>query len=135
VLSVGLPFCVFKLLTGLVVLRLGGAWLRPCGVALVALGAIDAAVNLVNLVALVVAKRRVLGVCLTDVALGRRLGQDVALALDVFVSFALVAIVVGFGLLLALPRWGLPLWNVAVVLNVLGAGIGQLVTAVRRDAR
>lgn len=51
-----------------------------------------------------------------------------------FLSFALVAIVVGLGLLAHLPRWALILWNMSVVLNVLGAGIGRLVTALRKAA-
>jgi hypothetical protein len=127
ILTVGLPFCVFKLLTGAIALSTPS--LAPLGYALLALGVVDGALNVVNLVALLVARRRVSGLCLADVALGGELG----LAVDVFLSFGLVAIVIGFGLLLRIPPWALPIWNIAVVLNVLGAGIGRLFTALRRS--
>lgn len=130
IVTVGLPFCVFKLLTGLI-LRASG--LAPLGTPLLALGLIDAALNLVNLIALPVARRRVTGVCLTDVALRRLAGAsgDLGLAVDVFLSFSLVAVVIGFSLLGHLPRWALVTWNAAVVLNVLGAGVGRLFAALR----
>jgi hypothetical protein len=129
VLTVGLPFCVFKLLTGWIAVHTP---LAPVGYALLALGAVDLVLNATNLAALLVAHRRVGGVCTLDVVLGR--DRDLALAVDVFLSFALVAIVVGFGLLLRLPRWALPLWNLAVVVNVVGAGAARLLTAIRADA-
>lgn len=116
ILTVGMPFAAFKLLTGLI----AGA---PAGYALIALGAIDAVLNLINLLSLVAVHRRTAPVCV----LGLVLRGDLGLAADVFVSFALVAIVVGAGLLGRLPAWALPVWNIAVVLNVLGAGAGRLV--------
>ena len=127
IVSVGLPFCVFKALTGVIALH---ASLRPAAYALLALAAIDTVLNLVNLAGLLVVGRRVVGTCFTAVALGR--GNDVGIALDVFLSFSLVALVVGAGLLAHLPAPALPVWNTAVVLNVLGAGIGRLLEAVRR---
>lgn len=131
ILTVGIPFCVFKLLTGLVAL---GSPFAPLGYALLALGTVDLALNLANLVALVVARRRISAVCLTDVLLRRRGSDDASLglAIDVFLSFGLVALVVGCGLILRIPAWALPIWNLAVVLNVLGAGVGRLFDAVRR---
>ena len=135
VLTVGLPFCVFKLLTGAI--ALGAPSLVPLGYALIALGVVDAVLNLVNLLALLTVQRRISGVCLTDLvlrALGRTERPDLGLAVDVFLSFALVAIVVGLGFLVHLPRWALLMWNMSVVLNVLGAGIGRLVTALRKPA-
>ena len=126
-MTVGLPFCAFKLLTGLVLI---GTALAPLGVALIALGAIDLVLNALNLATLLTARRRVSGVCLADVLLGRGAAErELALAIDMFLSFTLVAAVVGFGLLLRLPGWALATWNLAVVLNVLGAGIGRLVAA------
>lgn len=134
IVTVGLPFCAFKVLTGLVLLRL--PMLAPLGAALLALGAVDLVLNAVNLGALLARHQRVTGVCLAEVVL-RRGGHpgphgDLGLAVDVFMSFALVAVVIGAGLLAHLPRWGLVVWNVAVVINVLGAGLGRLVAALRR---
>lgn len=132
ILTVGLPFCVFKLLTGM--LALESTTPRPLGYVLLALGSVDAAINLINLATVLVLRRRVIGACLLDIVLrAAKLSRsdDLGLALDVFVSFGLVAIVVGFGLIAALPAELVAVWNVAVVLNVLGAGIGRLVAAIR----
>lgn len=136
ILTVGLPFCVFKVLTGLVILRVPA--LVPLGYALIALGVIDTVFNAVNLGSLALRKRPATGVCLSDFVL-RRIRRtagydDLGSAVDVFLSFALVAAVIGLGLVLWMPRWALSIWNVAVVLNVLGAGVGRLVAALgRRD--
>jgi hypothetical protein len=134
VITVGLPFCVFKLLTGLIALGMPG--LAPLGYALLALGALDTALNLINLLALLTVHRRLSAVCVTDVVVRRLRGSsdtELGLALDVFLSFSLVAVVIGFGLLLRIPGWALAVWNVAVVLNVVGAGVGRLLAAMRRD--
>jgi hypothetical protein len=126
IVTVGIPFCAFKLLTGLLLLES----VAPVGYALLVLGAIDLVLNTVNLVALVVAQRRVSAVCLAELAFRK---SDLGLAVDVFVSFGLVALVIGAGLLPHAPAWALPLWNLAVVLNVLGAGVGRLLAAVVRS--
>jgi hypothetical protein len=118
ILTVGLPFCAFKLLTGLV------AYPSPVAYPLLILGAIDAVLNVVNLFVKV-------PTCFTDLVLRR---HELALALDVFISFALVAIVIGFSLLPRLPAWALPIWSAAVILNVLGAGVGRLLAATRTSA-
>ena len=55
---------------------------------------------------------------------------DLGIALDVVLSFVLVALVIGFGLLAELPPTLLPVWSFAVVLNVLGAGISRLSSSV-----
>ena len=127
IVTVGLPFCAFKLVTGTIALPTA---LAPLGYALLALGTIDLLLNLSNLVTLVAAHRRLTGACLVEIVLRDR--HDLALALDVFLSFSLVAAVVGFGLIASIPAWAMPIWSCAVVLNVLGAGIGRLFSAVRR---
>lgn len=137
IITVGIPFCVFKLLTGLVLTQ-GSmhAAVMVLGYALLALGTADAVVNLVNLGSLFVRGRRLWGVCLTEIVLRRRDGStkpdDVGVAVDVFISFVLVALAIGGGLLARMPRWALSIWNVAVVFNVLGAGIGRLLSAIAR---
>lgn len=134
IVSVGLPFCSFKLLTGLVLLA--NPALHVLGYALLVLGAIDLALNLANLVSLVTRRRRASGVCLLDLVVRRlenaETPSDLGIALDVFLSFALVAVVVGFGVIPRIPAWALPIWNLSVVLNVLGAGIGRLLSSLQQ---
>jgi len=129
IVTVGIPFCAFKLLTGAIALGSPAAGL---GYVLVGLGAIDLVLNTINLVTLLTMRRRVSAVCLTEVVLaGGRGDASLGLAIDVFVSFGLVAVVVGASLLSRLSPWQLMVWNIAVVLNVLGAGIARLLGAVR----
>lgn len=130
IVTVGLPFCAFKIVAGLIALP---SALAPLGYALLGLGSVDLVLNAINLVTLVGAHRRVSGICLAEVVFGQR-RDDLALALDMFVSFSLVAAVVGLGLIARIPSRAMPIWNLAVVLNVFGAGIGRLFAAVRRRA-
>lgn len=134
IVTVGLPFCVFKLACG-VPLCGAGAGRGILGGVLVALGLADALLNLLNGASVLALGRRTVPVCCLHAlttALGRsaRAG-NLGSALDMMVSFTLVATMIGAGLLTALsPRW-LAAWNVAVVLNVLGAGALRLAEAAR----
>lgn len=131
VLTVGLPFCVFKGLTGLVMVAHHQAvW---AGAALLALAAIDIVFNVVNLLSLLAAHRRWTPTCLAQAlwSLGHPRGHEIGLAIDVFVSFGLVAAMIATGALRLLPSWGATAWNVAVICNVLGAGVGRLFAAIK----
>ena len=133
VLVVGLPFCAFKIVTGVTIATLP-AW-KVFGIFLVAFGLVDAAINILNLLSLTFVKRRVTELCVLDLLVRRfdrrTPSSDLGIALDIFVSFGLVAAVVGFGLFSRMPTWANTLWNVAVVLNVLGAGVGRLYGSLR----
>jgi hypothetical protein len=123
-LSVGIPFGVFKVLCGV---HLGGV----AGWGLVALGGVDLLLNALNAVTVAVAGRRVAPVCLFH-ALAWAIAPafaDVGTALDALQSFALVAVMIGAHQLMLLPPASLDLWNAAVVLNVLGAGVLRLAQA------
>lgn len=135
VLIVGLPFCGFKIIAGL---SLGGAgWL------LVGLGVLDAAINLVNLAGLLAYRMRPMAACTFALATYpfRGIGSspqkwlDLGNSLDVLLAFALVALMIGFGRLGALPAGQLAVWNACVILNVLGAGLWRLGDSVRDLAR
>ncbi|HEY4222908.1 MAG TPA: hypothetical protein VGO62_16235, partial [Myxococcota bacterium] len=108
---------------------------------LVALGAVDALLNLVNAVALAIprAGRRVLPVCALQLVLapvGAAVRADVGAAADVLFSFALVAAVIAsgsIGTLASLSPHALTAWNAAVICNVLGAGVLRLAQALTRE--
>jgi hypothetical protein len=139
VLSVGLPFCVFKIAAGIVFRSAGGAW-GTIGTILLALGVVDVVINAANFAGLVLIRRRVLDACFLSFA-ARSFGapagksrwtlQDFGNSLDVMISFSLVAYMVGAGRLKLLPPELLTIWNVAVVLNVLGAGLARFSESVR----
>lgn len=124
-LSVGLPFVAFKAVFGLWCL---GSGLKPVGGALLGLATIDLALNLANAGTLLVRGQRSLPVCGLAWAAGEKLGT----ALDTALAFGLVAAAVGFGLLPALEPAAMQTWNWAVVVNVLGAGLSRLGSALAR---
>lgn len=130
--TVGLPFCGFKVLSGL---SFGG----PFGAALVALGAVDAVLNLANLAGLLLVRRRLVAACALALAAGGAGGdarrRDLGAALDVALSFALVALMIGLGRIAPLPPDRLRAWNACVILNVLGAGLGRLGVSWRELSR
>ncbi len=123
-LTVGLPFCIFKILAGVLL----GRW----GLALLALGGVDAFLNLANLASLGALGKRAVPVCTLSIlvpAWPRFRGLDteeLATSLDVAVSFVIVAAVIGLGYIKAFSHLEVSLWNLAVVLNVLGAGLFQV---------
>lgn len=132
-LTVGLPFCAFKGVWGLRLLHGGNALL---GGALVALAVLDAVLNVLNAATVLLVGRRTLPICsLHAVALALRpstqagRGADVGTALDAALSFSLVALMIGSGAIGSLPASLLLAWNLAVVLNVLGAGVSRLAQA------
>ncbi|MCM2304871.1 MAG: hypothetical protein NDJ72_09230 [Elusimicrobia bacterium] len=138
VLTVGLPFCGFKILAGL---SLGG----PPGVLLVGLGVLDAVINGINLLGLLVNRRRPMAACTLALAAlpfrkpsaSRQKWLDLGNSLDVLLAFALVALMIGYGRLAAMPAERLSVWNACVILNVLGAGLGRFGASLRdlsRDA-
>lgn len=138
VVTVGLPFCGFKILAGL---SLEGP-LRLLGLALASLGVVDAAINALNLAGLLVAGRRPLAACTLSIAASALRGRgpaakwrDLGDSLDVLLAFALVAAMIGFGRLSLLPPGRLAAWNVCVILNVIGAGLGRFGASVRSLAR
>lgn len=133
VLSVGLPFCIFKILAAFAITKIGRQW-DGVALVLIALGLVDFLFNGANLAGLVLIRRRVLDACfLSFVARrfqrltgkSRRTLEDFGNSMDVLLSFSLVAYMVGAGGLRRLEPGLLSIWNLAVVFNVLGAGLGR----------
>jgi hypothetical protein len=141
VLTVGLPFCVFKAGVGL--WALGRGW-TGLAAPLLLLAAADALLNAVNLGTLLALRRRVVSACVLSAVTSRWSPfprsthgwlVDFGNALDVALSFALVAGMVGSGVLGEFPAPWLRAWNAAVVLNVLGAGLGRMGSTLERLPR
>lgn len=139
VLTVGFPFCVFKILAGVRALERFPNWWLPAG-ALIALGALDLLLNLVNLAGLVFYKRRLCDACVF--AMAARLfkpsespdwtWQDLGNSLDVLLAMSIVAVMIGTRAFSSFPPAQLALWNACVILDVLGAGLSRFGSSLRR---
>lgn len=141
IITIGWPYCGFKILAGLWALSLG----TPCpfvlGALLLALGAVDLVINTANLVSLFVTQKRMSAVCLFCV-LSSRIGArwnfperallEVGESLDTMTAFVLVAGGVGFGLIGQLPPQQRSIWGACTVLNVMGAGLARLGRSLRK---
>ena len=142
VLTVGLPFCFFKLFCGLV---LGQHSFKTLGFILIILSAFDFCINATNFMGLIGRKQRWWGACGLTILLGwiaklRNKNsvenwQNLGTSLDVMLSFSLVATMVGAGGLKYLSTAQLHLWNICVVLNVLGAGLNRMADSVKQFSK
>lgn len=144
VLTVGLPFCGFKILTGLSLAEpAAAASFRPLGALLICLGILDGLINGINLVGLLVHARRPMAACSLSLATrpwrtqpgSLQKWRDLGDSMDVLLSCALVALMIAFGRLVSMPPDRRLAWNACVILNVLGAGLGRFGDSVRNLAR
>ena len=130
VLLTGVPFGVFKIAAG------AAAWedVHPgVGVAFMLWGATDILLNLLHL-----AMPRRFSFCslsnaglLVDRFSATRDMEAVGLALDTLCSFAIVATMIWFGRIGALPWLLLRCWELSVICNVLAVGVERLYHALR----
>ncbi len=129
IITIGLPFCAFKILSGLL---WGQHWLT-------ALGFIDLVINVLNLGFLIITRKRLMDACLLSLMVRKfkrpspqrkTMWQDFGNSLDVFLSFTIVAIMIGGQFLQLLPAHHMNIWNLAVILNVFGAGYGRVMNSI-----
>ena len=130
IITIGLPFCAFKIVTGLF---LNQTWLTVLGI-------IDLAINLTNSVSLLIWNKRAMDACLLSFVtrlakkpsqMAKEKWQDLGNSLDVLLSFTLVAYMIGGGFIKDLPADYLSTWNISVILNVFGAGFSRLEISIR----
>lgn len=94
---------------------------------LIVLGAIDLLINAANLLGLIFLKRRVLRTCLFDIFMRPEwTWHDLGNSVDVLLSFTLVALVIGKGMLRQMTPEQLSIWDVCVIFNVIGAGLSRV---------
>lgn len=121
-LLTGVPFGIFKVAAGWTL----GIHVPVLGVLVILWGAVDILLNV-----LAIAAPGQISYCLLS-NLGRRRGEiweDRGLALDTFLSFAIVATLIGFQLLPSLPQMLWAAYDASVIANVLGAGLDRLYRA------
>jgi uncharacterized membrane protein len=129
IITIGLPFCAFKIITGSYFHQ---HWLT-------ALGVIDLFINVVNLLLLMLGINRVFDACLLSFLVRKikkpevntkQKWQDLGNSIDVLLSFSLVAYMIGGGFISSMPNSHLLVWNVSVILNVFGAGYSRLTSSI-----
>jgi hypothetical protein len=139
IITIGLPFVVFKVLFGILLFRMLAFPLNGilCCV-LVIWGMVDLLINVSNFCTLLIKKRYLMSVCLLATVFYRaslskplsnprsEAWNEFGAALDVMLSFSIVSIVVGGSLFHYLSNVEATIWNVSVVANVLGAGISRI---------
>lgn len=139
VVTVGLPFCAFKILAGLWLFERGFA-ARLLGGGLLLLGVLDLLMNLANLFSLAFLRRRVLEPCLFAKLAGflhtpaspAWTWQDLGNSLDVLLAMSIVAYMIAAQALPGFPEGRRLLWNVCVILEIMGAGMSRFSGSLRR---
>jgi len=144
IITIGFPFASFKWLLGHSFFKM---LFFPSnyiiGGALIVWSIIDLSINGANLLQLFFRNRYLTNVCLlTNVFASKYVHAknsvawgELGTALDVMLSFALVAIMVGGNLFHYLSGWETCLWSVSVVVNVLGAGITRIFLSIQHVKR
>jgi hypothetical protein len=130
IITIGLPFCAFKMICGLYLSF-------PL---LTILGGIDILINLTNFITLLFLKRTFLDACFLSFivrtfkrpALDQKsTWQDLGNSLDVLLSFSLVAYIIGSGDIKKFSPSLSQVWNISVILNVLGAGSSRMANSIK----
>lgn len=129
----GIPFGVFKVGGGVIAHHAGHPWV---GGVVVAWGVLDTVLNVLSLFF-----ARTFSPCALS-NLGRWLEgprdagrrELLGLAVDTFLSFSIVATVIWFRRLGSLPPPMIRAWEIAVIANVMGAGIERVWQARRPSA-
>lgn len=131
IITIGLPFCVFKLTTGLIYQQY---WLLVIGI-------IDTIINSVNLISLIFLKQKYLDTCLLSFMTRKFIShseedkhnwKELGESLDVLLSFSIVAYIIGSGRIIEYPKPHIIFWNWSVVFNVLGAGSARMIESIKR---
>jgi hypothetical protein len=130
IVTVGLPFCAFKIITGLFLIPK----IPALGWPLLVLGIMDLGINSANLFTYTLKRQNLTSPCLFAV-ITNHLRRDQAPAwtwqnlgnsLDMLLAMTLVAGIIGSGAVGALTRNQLLVWNISVILNVMGAGLTRV---------
>ncbi len=135
-LTIGVPFCIFKILFGLLLLRVGGkdgGLLFQCaGYLIILWAASDLAMNLFRAILDVAGQGSRIEFC-TLAQAGRLLHVPrVFLALDTLITFSIICFVLWSGWIVFLGRMESYLWYFATTLNLISLSLVGLWTELAR---
>lgn len=126
-LTIGIPFCIFKILFGVLAVRLGAAETNDpflvSGYLIIIWACADLMMNLVRAILDLIEKSNVIEFC-TLAQLGRVLQVPaVFLALDTLITFSIICFVLWSGWIIDLTRPESYLWYFATTLNLISLSL------------
>ena len=134
-LTIGIPFCVFKLLFGVLCIRMGrgdGATLVILGAAVVIWASVDLAMNVLRAAFDLAGRKSPVEFC-TIAQVGRLIGRPrVFLAIDTLVSFSIICAVLWSGWIAHLSPNESLLWYAATTLNLISISLVALSAELHR---
>ena len=135
-LTIGVPFCIFKLLFGLLALRAaseqGSATLTAFGWLIAAWAATDLSMNLARVVFHLSGRASPIEYCVIAQA-GRLFGRPrLFLAIDTLISFSIICFVLWSGWIVQLGRVESYLWYAATTLNLISISVVNIWIEFRR---
>jgi hypothetical protein len=137
-LTIGVPFCIFKLLFGLLALRAaagqGTAALAAFGWVIVVWAATDLSMNLARVLFHLSDRASPIEYCLIA-QVGRLFGRPrLFLAIDTLISFSIICFVLWSGWIVQLGREESYLWYAATTLNLISISVVSIWIEFRRGA-
>ena len=137
-LTMGFPFCIFKLLFGLLALRAaaeqGSAALTAFGWLIVVWAATDLSMNMARVVFHLSGRASPIEYCAIAQA-GRLFGRPrLFLAIDTLISFSIICFVLWSGWIVQLGRVESYLWYAATTLNLISISVVSIWIEFRRGA-
>jgi hypothetical protein len=134
-LTIGIPFCVYKMIFGISILRagaVGGSFFWPAGWLIIIWTIADLVMNsLYSMQDLLHLPARF--ECCTLAQAGRFFSRPmVFLALDTFLSFSIVCLMLWSGWIATLSPVEIPLWYAATTLNLVSVSVVSLYNEIRK---
>ena len=134
-LTIGVPFCIYKMIFGISILRAaaaGGALFAGAGWLIIVWAIADLLMNTVySLQDLLHLKARF--ECCTLAQIGRFFSRPmVFLALDTLLSFSIICLMLWSGWIATLSPYELVLWYVATTLNLVSLSVVSLYNEIRK---
>jgi hypothetical protein len=122
-LTIGFPFCIFKVLCGRVAFDSGHSII---GGLLCLWGAVDFLFNLVRLIQGFMGVKRKIQFCLLAVIGGIFNHAPLFLAIDTLLAFSIICLVLWTGWIQKLTSLELKFWLAATTINLLSVGVVQI---------
>lgn len=131
-LTIGVPFCIYKMIFGISILRAGGSLFAAVGSLIILWAVADLLMNSVYLAQdlLHIPTRYE---CCTLAQAGRLFSRPmVFLALDTLLSFSIICVMLWSGWIATLAPFEIPLWHAATTLNLVSLSVVSLYNEIRK---